>query len=572
VSLCKGAGEVIAGQSCQAVGQIVTTFANTPQLPFEDAELHFFGGERAPLASPAHCGTYTSQASFTPWTSAEPVGASSSFEVKSGPNGSPCPGASLPFSPSLTGGTTSIQAGGFSPFTMTMSRADGSQHLQAVELKMPPGLSALLSSVELCPEPQASQGLCGPNSLIGETTVSVGVGGTPYSVTGGKVYITGPYNGSGACTVGESGCAPFGLSIVNPAKAGPFDLADTKGNHPPCDCVLVRAKIEINPLNTALTITSDNSGPYKIPTSIEGIPLEIQHVNVTVNRPGFMFNPTNCTKTAIGGVLSSAEGASAPVSVPFQATNCASLKFAPKFSVSTSAKTSKADGASLTVKVAEPNEPEGSQANISTVKVELPKILPSRLTTLQQACTAKQFETNPAGCPAASIIGHAKVTTTLLPVPLEGPAIFVSHGGEAFPSLTMVLQGYGVTIELVGTTFISKSGITSTTFKKSIDDQPFSTFVLTLPEGPYSALAANGNLCAHKLVMPNEFIGQNGAEIHETTPITVTGCPKAKTLSRAQKLTAALKACKRDKNKGRRAKCEKVARKRYKQAKLTKKS
>ena len=62
--------------------------------------------------------------------------------------------------------------------------------------------------------------------------------------------------------------------------------------------------------------------------------------------------------------------------------------------------------------------------------------------------------------------------TPILPVALTGPAIFVSHGGEAFPSLTMVLQGDGVTIELVGTTFISKAGITSTTFK-TVPDQPF---------------------------------------------------------------------------------------------------
>ncbi len=32
---------------------------------------------------------------------------------------------------------------------------------------------------------------------------------------------------------------------------------------------------------------------------------------------------------------------------------------------------------------------------------------------------------------------------------------------------------------------------------------------------------------AGSLVMPNEFIAQNGAEIHEVTPIKVTGCPKA---------------------------------------------
>ena len=81
------------------------------------------------------------------------------------------------------------------------------------------------------------------------------------------------------------------------------------------------------------------------------------------------------------------------------------------------------------------------------------------------------------------MIGHAVVHTPLLPVPLEGPAYFVSNGGEAFPNLIMVLQGYGVRIDLVGDTFISKAGITSSTFK-AVPDQPFSSFELTLPRAP----------------------------------------------------------------------------------------
>jgi hypothetical protein len=531
-------------------GQIVSTFEENPQLPFEDAELHFFGGERAPLTSPSRCGSYTTNAAFTPWSGGETVNASSSFEVTSGPHGAPCPGASLPFAPTLTAGTTNIQAGGFSPFTLTMSREDGQQSLKSVELKMPEGLSGLLSGVELCPEPQASQGTCGPNSQIGETTVSVGLGGDPFTVTGGKVYITGPYKG-----------APFGLSIVNPAKAGPFDLAHTQANHPPCDCVLVRAKIAVDPTTAALSVTSDSEGPYKIPTILEGIPLQIKHVNVTVARPGFIFNPTSCAKLALGGTLYSAEGASQALSVPFQATNCATLKFAPKFSVSTSGKTSKAGGASLTAKVVEPAGSLGTQANISKVKVELPKQLPSRLTTLQKACTNTQFQANPAGCPAASIIGHATVHTPLLPVALSGPAIFVSHGGEAFPSLVIVLQGYGVTVDLVGTTYIDRAGITSTTFK-TVPDTPFSTFELTLPQGRFSALAANGDLCASKLVMPSEFIAQNGAQLHQRTPVTVTGCARKKALTSKQKLARALKAC-RKKAKGKRAGCVREARRKY---------
>jgi hypothetical protein len=197
--------------------------------------------------------------------------------------------------------------------------------------------------------------------------------------------------------------------------------------------------------------------------------------------------------------------------------------------------------------------------------VDLPKQLPSRLTTLQKACTSAQFDSNPAGCPAASVVASAKAVTPILPVPLEGPAYFVSHGNEAFPQLILVLQGYGVTIDLVGDTFISKAGITSSTFAH-VPDAPVSSFELTLPEGKFSALAANGNLCkptktetvkkkvtvrvkGHKktvtrtvketvpepLTMPTEFVGQNGAELKQDTKIEVTGCPKAKAAKKAVK-------------------------------------
>jgi hypothetical protein len=524
--LVKLAGEV---QPNPVTGQLVSTFKETPQLPFEDLTLHFFGGSRAPLGTPSLCGSYTTTASISPWSGNPAIESSSEFQIDSGPEvltasgpvGTQCTNP-LPFAPTLTGGSTNLQAGAFTPFVTTFSREDGNQNLQAIELHMPPGLLGTLSHVQLCGEPQANEGSCGPESEIGETTVSVGLGGDPYTVTGGKVYITGPYNGSGPCTPGTPECAPYGLSIVNPAVAGPFNL----GN------VIVRAKIEVNPSTAALTITTNPAGQYSIPHILDGIPLQIKHVNVNINRPEFTFNPTNCNKQQITGTLRSSEGSTSALAVPLQVTNCATLAFKPHLSASTQAKTSRTDGASLAVKLTYPAGPY--DANIARVKVELPKQLPSRLPTLQKACLAATFEANPANCPPASIIGHATATTPVLPVPLTGPAYFVSHGGEGWPSVIIVLQGYGTSVDLVGTTLISK-GVTSSTFK-TVPDVPVGTFELELPEGPYSALTTEANLCkAKNLAMPTEFLAQNGAPINTSTRIAVTGCPKAKKATRKKR-------------------------------------
>ncbi|MGA2455915.1 MAG: hypothetical protein ABSG93_20625 [Solirubrobacteraceae bacterium] len=503
-----------------------------PQAPFEDVELHFFGGERAPLATPARCGAYTTTGSFVPW-SADPsdeaavtVHSSSTFDITSGPHASACPGQSLPFSPSLTGGTININAGAFSPLTTTIAREDGEQNLGQVQIHMPEGVEGLLAGVKLCPEAQANNGTCPPESLIGETTVSAGVGSEPVAVKGGRVYITEAYDG-----------APFGLSIVNPVKAGPFDLehdtANPASNDPACDCLIVRARIEINALSGELTVTTNKeSEGHAIPHIIDGIPVQIKRVNVTINRPDFAFNPTSCDPLAMTGTITSDENTASPFAVPFQAANCALLKFEPKLTVSSGGHASKANGASLKFKIAYPHGAIGSNAWLSEAKFDIPKQLPARLTTLQKACLASVFETDRPACPPASIIGHAVVHTQVLPVPLEGPLYFVSFGSAKFPDAVLVLKGYGVTIEQRGETLIDKkTGVTSATFR-SIPDVPFETLEVTVPTGHFSEFGVNlptkdnDNFCGQKLTMPTLFKAANGLEIHQDTPIQITGCTK----------------------------------------------
>src|SRR5262249_937871 len=156
-----------------------------------------------------------------------------------------------------------------------------------ITMNTPTGLLGLLSGVQLCGEPQAAQGTCGPESQIGTVVSGAGAGANPFYVNGGKVFITGPYQG-----------APFGLSVVVPAKAGP----------PALGTVVVRGTISVDPHTAALTVTTG-----AVPTILQGIPLDLRLIRVDIDRPGFIFNPTDCNPQAITGVLTGGLGDQVPV-------------------------------------------------------------------------------------------------------------------------------------------------------------------------------------------------------------------------------------------------------------------
>ena len=483
-------------------GQLTTVFDENPQFPFSELKLQLNGGSRAPDANPSVCGEYHAESVLTPWTSP--------FEEDATPGSFPfaITGCGLSrFAPSFAASTLSNQAGGYSTFRVNFAREDTDEDLGGLTVTTPPGLSGNLSNVPLCGEPQAAEGTCPAASQIGELTAGAGPGPEPVFIKGGRVYITGPYDG-----------APFGLTIDVSERAGPLDLGTG-----PCDCEVVRATVNVDPRTAQLTVTNGS-----LPTGKYGIPFQVKDVDVDINRPEFIFNPTDCDPMSVEGTLSSTLGALAQVQSHFQVTNCAALAFKSSFQVSTSAHTSRVDGASLHVTLTLPAETgRATEANVARVRVSLPKQLPSPLKTLQKACTEAVFAANPKQCPLASQVGEARVNTPLLAGPLTGTAYFVSHGGARYPELIIVLVGEdGVTVDVHGETFISKQGITSATFN-TVPDVPFSNFELTLPEREYPALTANGNLCKGTLIMPSEFLAQNGAKITQNTKIAVTGCPKS---------------------------------------------
>jgi hypothetical protein len=109
----------------------------------------------------------------------------------------------------------------------------------------------------------------------------------------------------------------------------------------------------------------------------------------------------------------------------------------------------------------------------------------------------------------------------VLTTPLGGPVYLVAHAA-GLPTLEALLQGQGLNIDLSGTIKFTTIGLNSTF--ETVPDVPITSFVLDLPTGPHSALAASKGVCGGALTMPTTIIGQNGARVDQATKIAVTGC------------------------------------------------
>ncbi len=279
-SLVKLAGHV---SSNPATGQLTMMFSETPDLPFSPPKLDLWSGPRAALVAPEACGSYSSEASFQAWAGLAPVDLSSPFQITAGCE----PG----FSPAFTAGTTSDQAGAYTPFVLSFSRNDGEQEPSGLTVSMPPGLLANLSSVPECPDAQAAAGDCPGDSRIGSVQTTAGPGPDPLVDTG-SAYLTGPYKEG-----------PFGIAVEVPAIAGPFNLGT----------VVVRSSIHIDRSDAHVTVVSDSFPRILDATGsdgqTDGFPVHLRSVSVAIDRPAFTLNPTSCDPMSITGELSSTEGA-----------------------------------------------------------------------------------------------------------------------------------------------------------------------------------------------------------------------------------------------------------------------
>jgi hypothetical protein len=490
-------------------GQVTTTFTNLPQEPFTDFILKLKGGATAPLANPLDCGTATMTSTLTPSSGNAAATPTSSFKVNKSASGGTC-SSPAPFSPSMSWSAETMRAGAFdNALTVTFSRADGDQYLSTIAVQMPPGLVGLIPTVALCQEPAASQGTCGDQSQIGTVTVLAGSGSDPVTQTG-NVYLTGPYAG-----------APFGLSIVVPAIAGPFNL----GN------VVTRAAINVDKNDAHLTVISS------LPSIVDGVPLRIRSASVTINKPDFLINPTSCQPLAIGAIMSSTDGAGSLTSNPFQMGSCAALPFAPTLHMALRGnRRQMIDGGHPTL-VATFRSTLG-QANVRDTTVTLPLTMALDPMNAQHVCSVAGSQRDQ--CPSNSLIGNAVVQTPLLNTPLSGPVYLVqgirtnSKGQQirTLPTLLVELRGQ-VAIDLRAKTSVDSASRLVTTFANT-PDASFSSFVLTITGGRRGILVVtNGaNVCRGPQIAPVHLVAQTGKtedfKVRMSTPCRPSWVPHKK--------------------------------------------
>jgi hypothetical protein len=482
----------------QKTGRIVSVFDNTPQLPFSRLHVAFKGGPRAPLSQAITCGAKTTSATLTSWAG-QVVDVRGTYTVGPGA-GSPSCGPQG-FAPQLTAGSLSSAAGASSPFSFRLTRSDADQQLSSVTTVLPEGLLANLKDVTLCQEPAAAAGTCGPESQIGQVTAGSGPGPSPFYINNGRAYLTAGYKG-----------APFGLSIVVRAIAGPFDLGD----------VIVRGALTIDPVTSKVTITTD---PF--PTILQGIPLQMRDVRLNVNRPGFMLNPTNCTAQTVDTTVVSTAGVKYSTSTPYRVTDCATLPFRPKLSLSLTGKGQTTDSKHPGV-VAHLTQ-EINESRLGKVSVTLPLGLALDPDNAQALCKPEQALAKT--CPATSIVGRAKAIS-VLHEPLQGAVYFVEgiridpksrRKIKTLPKLFIPLKGEGVEVDLNASSEVDLLERLVTTFDH-IPDAPIRSVDLTITGGKHGILVVSGtDVCKGTQNAQARMDGQNG-KIADSKVLMVTPC------------------------------------------------
>jgi hypothetical protein len=279
--------------------------------------------------------------------------------------------------------------------------------------------------------------------------------------------------------------------------------------------VVVRAGLYVNELTGQITTVSD-----PLPTILQGIPLDVRSVTVSVDRPSFTLNPTSCEEKKISGVWTSTTGATAPLSNRFQVGGCKGLDFSPKIAMSLSGATTRAKHPAFKAVLTQAQ----GQANIKKLSLTLPPTEFVDPNHVANPCTRPQFAAG--ACPSSSVLGKVRAFTPLLDKPLEGPIYFRANGGEReLPDAVADLNGQ---VHLISVGFVdalhhkgSEESRIRTTIA-TVPDAPISKVIIELKGGKKHGLLVNSaNICKTENRAIVKMAGQNGKTANSEPKIAV---------------------------------------------------
>jgi hypothetical protein len=531
-----------------ATGQISTTFVDNPQLPFNEFNLKFKSGPRAPLNTPATCGQFKNSASFTPWsyphTGPEAL-IEDPFPIAAMPSGLAC--VTEPedrvFRPGFEAGSITTRAASFTDFVLNVTRNDGEQEISGVALDMAPGVTANLSQTPYCPEAsiaaaRTKTGLeetngpsCPTASYVGRVDTLAGSGPLPLP-TEGKLYLSGPYDADGA---GPKPPSPLSVTTIVPAIAGgvPGNPAFDLGN------VVIRTGVNLDPQTAQVHIDSTD-----VPYIVGGVPLRIRKVAVKLDKPGFMLNPTNCEAMTVGGGINGSadpldrgDDILARVSSRFQVDGCKELPFKPKLTLRLKGGIRRSNFQQLTATLT----PRPGDANLKSISVALPHAIFLAQDHINTVCTRVQFAARQ--CPEGSVYGFARAYTPLLKDPLAGP-VYLRSSSNPLPDLVLGLRGQ-VDLDVVGRIDSINGGLRNS-FEVA-PDAPVSKFELVMKGGRKSLLENSQNICFDTRIVKKKVDGEikkvrkrvratpkakvsytahNGIALTQKVPVVSAGCGK----------------------------------------------
>jgi len=490
-------------------GQLVASVKDVPDLPFDHFDLHFLDGPRASLVTPASCGSFTTQALFTPRARpGTPYSTTAQFEITPDPADPGCSsGGTGLFSPHFEGGSSNRTAGHFSPFAMQIRRRDGEEELTRLSAILPRGVSGDVAGLARCPDSaigaaRSTSGLtelanasCPSGSEIGRVIAGAGVG-ADLTYVEGTLYLAGPYRG-----------APLSVVGIVPAVAGPFDL----GN------VVAREALDVNPLTAEVELSSDAADSF--PHILDGIPLRLRDLQIRADRPDFVLNPTSCEPEQLaanlfgsgGNPLDPGDDVIAPASVPYQVDGCGSLGFKPRLSLRFKGRTRHRGHPALTAVL----RTRTGDANVGRTAVVLPKSELLDQAHINAPCTRPVFVAG--DCPRRSILGTVEAVSPLLPEPLKGLVYFRANGGERpLPDIVLDLRGlfHATVIGQVD----SVRGRLRTVFPNP-PDVPVSKLKVQFFGGHRGLLVNTVDLCAKRRRAAINIKGQNGRPYRFDTSI-----------------------------------------------------